>query len=117
MTVLPHDKPLDLSGLATKLVQRLVLGAEQVEYIGGDPTVAQRLLIERIIKMNLQLDALEAKLERDEWTTNDQRTYGALNNALRLALRELEAMGQRARGKKKKGPDLDELITEHRRPA
>jgi hypothetical protein len=121
----PYAKALDLRSLGSlgRLDRRTHpgrlardLGAELIEHIGGNPTVTQRLLIERTIKMNLQLDALDAKLERGEWTANDQRTYGALNNALRLALRELEGMGPRTRNKKK-GPDLDELIAGHRRPA
>jgi hypothetical protein len=117
----PYAKALDLHtfGSLGRLDRRTHpgklardLGAELIEHIGGSPTVTQRLLIERTIKMNLQLDALDAKLERGQWTANDQRTYGAMNNAVRLALRELEGMRPKKRAR---GPSVGELVAEHRR--
>ena len=65
------------------------LEAELVAHVGGSPTIAQRLLVDRIIKVRLQLDALDDKLTSGDWTAHDQRTYGALLNAQRLCLREL----------------------------
>src|SRR4030081_3311207 len=65
------------------------LEAELVAHVGGSPTIAQRLLVDRIIKVRLQLDALDNKLTSGDWTAHDQRTYGALLNAQRLCLREL----------------------------
>ena len=47
------------------------------------------MLVDRIIKVRLQLDALDDKLTSGDWTAHDQRTYGALLNAQRLCLREL----------------------------
>ncbi len=60
-----------------------------IEHIGGAPSITQRLLIDRAIKTRLQLDALDEKLAAGNWTPHDQRTFGGLQNAFRLALREL----------------------------
>ena len=65
------------------------LERQLVDHVGGSPSVTQRLLIERIIKIKLQLDELDGKLTSGDWTAHDQRTYGALLNAQRLCLREL----------------------------
>jgi hypothetical protein len=65
------------------------LERQLIEHVGGSPLVTQRLLIERIIKIKLQLDGLDDKLTSGDWTAHDQRTYGALLNAQRLCLREL----------------------------
>jgi hypothetical protein len=69
------------------------LEAELIAHVGGAPTIAQRMLIDRAIKIRLQLDALDEKLNSDNWTGHDQRTYGALLNAQRLCLRELGPAG------------------------
>jgi hypothetical protein len=37
----------------------------------------------------LQLELLDAKMASGNWTGHDSRTQGGLNNAVRLALREL----------------------------
>jgi hypothetical protein len=87
------------------------LTAALVQHIGGEPTIAQKLLIERIVKMKLQLDGLGDKLETGEWTAHDVRTYGGLSNAYRLTLRELDRM----KSPKKAEPSLEEVIAEHRR--
>lgn len=60
-----------------------------IDHVGGKPTVTQRLLIERIIKVRLQLDLLDDKLTSGEWTPHDSRTYGGLLNAYRLLAREI----------------------------
>jgi hypothetical protein len=59
------------------------------DHVGGNPSITQRLLIDRAIKIRLQLDALDKKLAEGAWTAHDSRTYGGLLNAFRLALREL----------------------------
>ena len=70
---------------------RLIRDMERqlIEHVGGAPTITQRLLIDRAIKTRLQLDALDEKLAAGNWTPHDQRTFGGLQNAFRLALREL----------------------------
>ena len=65
------------------------LEAELTQHVGGAPSITQRLLIDRIIKVRIQLDLLDAKLAGGTWTPHDSRTYGGLLNALRLTAREL----------------------------
>jgi hypothetical protein len=65
------------------------LEAELVQHVGGQPSICQRLLIDRLIKIRLQLDLLDAKLAKGQWTAHDGRTYGGLLNAFRLTAREL----------------------------
>ena len=65
------------------------LEAELVAHVGGHPTITQRLLIARLIKTHVQLDLLDEKLGRGDWTMNDSRTYGGLLSAMRLTTREL----------------------------
>jgi hypothetical protein len=118
--VRPYSRILDrgaigsLGRLDGRSVQgRLVrhLEAELVAHIGGNPTIAQRLLIERIIKMRLQLDALDMKLMNGGWTAHDTRTYGGLANAYRLTIRMIDNM----RSRKGKAPSLEEVIELHRK--
>jgi hypothetical protein len=47
------------------------------------------MLITRSARAMLRLQLLDEKMERGSWTDHDARTYGGLNNALRLTLREL----------------------------
>ena len=63
--------------------------AELIKHVGGKPNFMQRLLIERVVKIRMQLDLFEEKLARGSWTPHDARTYGALHNAIRLTAREL----------------------------
>ena len=70
---------------------RFIRDLEQqlVEHVGGKPSITQRLLIDRIIKIRLQLDGLDEKLAAGNWTPHDSRTYGGLLNAYRLTAREI----------------------------
>lgn len=67
------------------------LERQLIDHCGGAPsiTITQKLLIDRVVKIRLQLDALDDKLAAGNWTPHDQRTYGALLNGHRLTLREL----------------------------
>jgi hypothetical protein len=65
------------------------LEAELIRHLGGNPPITARLLIDRLIKIRLQLDLLDAKLAKGQWTAHDGRTYGGLLNAFRLTAREL----------------------------
>jgi acyl-CoA thioesterase len=49
----------------------------------------QKLLIDRMIKIRMQLDLLDERLTRGEWSPRDSRTYGGLVHAQRLTAREL----------------------------
>jgi hypothetical protein len=63
--------------------------AELVAQVGDEPSFAQSLLIRRAARSMLQLELLDAKMSSGSWTAHDARTMGGLNNAVRLALREL----------------------------
>ena len=65
------------------------LERELLAHCGGSPSIVERLLIDRVIRIRLQLDALDGKLATGSWTPHDARTFGGLQNAMRLCLREL----------------------------
>jgi len=66
------------------------LEKELVEHVGGKPSIAQRLLIDNIVRQRLQLDLLGERLASGaNWTPHDGRTFAALQNSFRLSLREL----------------------------
>jgi hypothetical protein len=81
------------------------LEAALTAHVGGSPSIVQRLLIERMVKVRMQLDLLDEKLTQGEWTPHDSRTYGGLLNAYRLTAREL---GLKATVAEK--PSLAELL-------
>jgi hypothetical protein len=82
------------------------LERQLVDHVGGAPSITQRLLIERIVKIKVQLDAFDSKLASGDWTGHDQRTFNALLNAHRLACREL---GLKAATAKPIGPTMADL--------
>jgi hypothetical protein len=83
------------------------LEAELTAHCGGSTTITQRLLIDRVIRIRLQLDALDEKLSAGTWTPHDQRTYGGLLNAFRLHMRELGIKSAPER----KAPSLSDITT------
>jgi hypothetical protein len=84
--------------------------AELIRHLGGTVSFVQKLLIERLIKIRLRLDALEEKAETGSWTDLDRRTYGALLNAERLTAREIGLKPAAA-----KGPTLEQHLEKLRR--
>jgi hypothetical protein len=83
------------------------LEAQLIVHCGGAPTITQRLLIERLIRTTVQLNALDEKLlAGDGWTDHDSRTHGGLINRQRLLLRELGL----ARAPAPAGPSLAEYL-------
>ena len=73
-------------------------------------SIPQKLLIDRVIKLLLQLQAFDAKILAGVWTDLDRRTYGALLNHFRLALRELGLKGTA----QAKALDLATYLEQHR---
>jgi hypothetical protein len=113
----PYSKRLERGAFGTGLDGRSPEGrfARQLEveltaHIGGRPTITQRLLIDRTISIALKLEAFEAKIDSGNWTAHDSRTYAALNNAFRLALKALDA----GRPPRAKAPSLAEVIARDR---
>jgi hypothetical protein len=70
-------------------------------------TIEERLMLRRVAKMLLQAELLDEKLARGEFTPHDVRVYGALNNAIRLGLRELAL---KSKGAEKATPSLRDYI-------
>jgi hypothetical protein len=64
-----------------------------LNHCGNEPTITQRLLIDRLIRCTIQLDGLDKKLLGGGWTDNDARTHGALINRQRSLARELGLKG------------------------
>jgi hypothetical protein len=79
--------PLDGRTLEGKFAKRIE--RDLLEHIGHPPNAIERLLIRQCVRIQLQLDHLNAKLTMGDFTDHDRRTFGALNNAFRLNLREL----------------------------
>jgi hypothetical protein len=92
----PYSRTLNRGVIGATVDGRSTLGrlmrtleAELVAHVGGKPTVTQRMLIDRAVKIRVQLDLLDEKVARGDWTGHDTRTYGGLHNAYRLTVREL----------------------------
>jgi len=92
----PHCRALRRGVIGDKIDGRTREGkflrkieAELVAQVGGEPSFAQRLLIRRAARAMLLLELLDAKIAGGSWTDHDARTQGGLNNAVRLALKEL----------------------------
>jgi len=67
------------------------LEAELIAHVGGEPTIAQRLLIDRIIRLRIQLDLFDGKLAAGDWSAHDGRTYAGILGGHRITLQKLSA--------------------------
>ena len=91
----PHSRRLqrgaiaNLDGRSTEGRYARALERELTAHLGGSLSVPQKLLLDRVIGIRLRLDALDRKMNKGAWTIYDGRVYGALLNAERLTLREL----------------------------
>jgi hypothetical protein len=123
----PYTKRLDRGAVGTlfdgrseqgRFVRRLE--AELVQHVGGQPTITQRLLIDRAIKIQLQLGAFDDKLTAffegkgdSIWTLHDHRTYAGLCSQFRLCLRDLGIRG--ANGNARSSATFDEYWKDRER--
>jgi hypothetical protein len=81
---------LPLDGRSTEGRYVRDLERQLITHVGGSPTIAQRLLIDRLVRTTIQVNALDEKLLAGvNWTDHDSRTHGGLINRQRLLLREL----------------------------
>ena len=94
----PYSRKLTRGAIADAFDGRSVQGRfirdlerQLIQHIGGSPSITQKLLITRIIRLHMRLDLFEEKLtnEPDKWSSHDDRVYGGIQSAYRLALREL----------------------------
>jgi hypothetical protein len=82
---------------------------ELLDHIGPSATVTQRVLVGRAARAMLRLELLDERvLAGVDLSAHDGAVYGALNNTLRLALRELGLKGKPA-----KAPSLTEIAARH----
>jgi hypothetical protein len=63
--------------------------SELARHVGGKPNFPQKLLIRRAARAMLRLELLDLKMAEGNWTEQDGRVFGGLNNTVRLCLREL----------------------------
>jgi hypothetical protein len=94
--VRPHSKALIRGSVGDTIDGRSREGrylrhceVELTRHVGGNPSFVQKVLITRAARAMLRLQLLDEKMEAGSWTDHDARTFGGLNNALRLCLREL----------------------------
>jgi hypothetical protein len=85
-----------------------VCEAELLAQIGAEPTFAQKMLVRRAARAMLRLELLDEKAAKGNWTDHDARTFGGLNNAVRLLMREIAA--QTPKAEKDKLPSLDDIV-------
>ena len=93
----PHSRAFRGGSLSDRIDGRSRAGKflrrveqELLGQLGGEPSVAQTLLVRRAARALWLLDELDFKLaEGDSWTDCDSRVMGGLNNNVRLLLREL----------------------------
>jgi hypothetical protein len=102
----PYSRTLRRGAIGTLLDGRSAAGRyvrdleqQLTAHCGGSPTIAQRLLIDRLVRITVQLNSLDEKLlAGDGWTDHDSRTHGGLINRQRLLLREIGLKGAEQRG-------------------
>jgi hypothetical protein len=76
--------------------------------LGPEPSFGQRLLARRAARLALQLELLDERAAQGkEWSTHDLRAYHAMQNGLRLHVREL---GLKAVAANSKLPSLDDIV-------
>jgi len=80
-------RQLDGRSAQGRLVRRLE--GELLAHIGHEPSIAERLLVDQIVKLRLLLDALGERMMDGTFSDLDRRCFGAAHNAIRLALREI----------------------------
>jgi hypothetical protein len=88
------------------------LNAHLVKALGREPTIHDQLLIDLVIRLKLQFDAIikrHAKLlaHNKPWMNGDQRMLNMLSNQIRLTLRELKNSPSPS---KKRGRPREELM-------
>lgn len=77
----------------------------------GEPSFGQKLLARRAALAALRLELLDEEAAQGKWSDHDLRMYHALQNGLRLLLREL---GVKA-APSKALPSLTDVLAEHGR--
>jgi hypothetical protein len=94
----PHSRPhmlLKLDGRTKEARLMAATRAELTAHVGGRPSAVQRTLIERVARLKLYIELMDAKaIDAGGLTERDSRQYLAWSNSLRLALRDLGLEGR-----------------------
>ena len=64
-----------------------------IAHLGGNPSVTQRVMIDRAAWLSLRLALLDAKILADTFTEHDSRTYIAWDRSLNRLMRDLGLKG------------------------
>ena len=98
----------------SKLFQRGVIGLDLIDgrtfegkyarviehdllaQLGGQPTAMQRLMVDRVVKLQLRLDAFEKKIASDKASDRELVVYAVLNNQFSRGLQLLGLKGDGA---------------------
>jgi hypothetical protein len=82
--------------------------AELLAPFGSAPSFGQKLLARRAARLALQLELFDEKAAKGkDWSAHDLRTYHALQNGLRLLVRELADLKA---APAETLPSLDEIV-------
>jgi hypothetical protein len=76
---------------------------------GGKPSLTEKLLIEQLVRIRVQLGLFTEKLARGAWTDLDMRTYSGMLRSFRQLCNQLGV-----EDKSKKPPSLADLVAEAR---
>jgi hypothetical protein len=88
--------------------------AELVDHLGGQTSTTQRIAIHRAARIMLRLEIFDQRLSAGEFTAHDARIYNALQNSLRLMLKEL---GLKPKAEVKPSPTIADIAKRHAKAA
>jgi len=93
----PYTRPVRVAGVTTRSAEgRLIRDVRRdlIEHLGGTPSPAQRLLIERAVMLTVQLARMDGKsLKEGAMSEHASREYLAWSNTLSRLLRQLGLKG------------------------
>jgi hypothetical protein len=90
--------------------------AELTAQLGVEPSFTQAMLIRRAARALLRLELLDRKASEGGWTDHDARTFGGLNNAVRLFMREIALQAKASARAQAKPPELSDYLNARASP-
>jgi hypothetical protein len=89
-----------------------------IAQLGREPVFSEKLIIRRASRTALRLELFDQKLASGKFTDHDSRTFGGLQNAFRLFLRELKIVGGSApEPRSRSSSSLAAIAARHREKA
>lgn len=93
----PHSRPGKLAvidGRSAEARRMKEVRQELAQHVGGSPSIAQRMLIDRIAALTLRMELMDRKaMQSDGLTEKDTREYLGWNNTVSRMLRQLGLHG------------------------